>query len=168
MAVTLSSQLGVTAYGGVGMEFRKTLKYVGLSVGLLTAVATASYGRPTQVVSSDGVIVTRRDAMAIRYSEGQNSSVDMSGTRLVPDLTGKAEVKCQQGRTRVKLEMKNFGNPQGLGPFYTTYVLWAISPEGHADNLGEMPFKSNPNIEVTTSLQTFALIITAEPYSAVK
>jgi outer membrane protein OmpA-like peptidoglycan-associated protein len=150
------------------MKFMRTFKYVGLGVGILMAIATASYGRPAQVVASDGVIVTRRDTVAIRYSEGQNSTIELVGTRLAPTLIGKAEVKRQQGRTRIKLEMKDFANPQALGPFYTTYVLWAISPEGRADSLAEMPFKRDSNIEVTTALQTFALIITAEPYSAVK
>jgi outer membrane protein OmpA-like peptidoglycan-associated protein len=92
----------------------------------------------------------------------------MAGTAIAPGVIGKAEVKRKEGRTRIRLEMRGLVNPQTLGAYYTTYVLWAISPEGQADNLAEMPFRSDIDIDVTTPLQTFALIITAEPYSAVK
>jgi outer membrane protein OmpA-like peptidoglycan-associated protein len=81
---------------------------------------------------------------------------------------GKAEIKHENGRTRIKLEMEDIGNPQAIGPFYTTFVLWAIAPEGQADNLAELPIKTKINVDVTTNFQTFGLIITAEPHSAVK
>jgi outer membrane protein OmpA-like peptidoglycan-associated protein len=64
--------------------------------------------------------------------------------------------------------MRNLVHPQSLGAYYTTYILWAIAPEGQADNIAELPVRNETDIEVTTSFQTFGLIITAEPHSAVK
>src|SRR6185503_15281407 len=69
---------------------------------------------------------------------------------------------------RIKLEMENLGNPQAIGPYYTTFVLWAIAPEGQADNLAELPIRDKIDLVVTTNFQTFGLIVTAEPNSAVK
>jgi outer membrane protein OmpA-like peptidoglycan-associated protein len=48
------------------------------------------------------------------------------------------------------------------------YVLWAITPEGRPVNLGEiLPQGSKTSIDVTTDLQAYGLIVTAEPYFAV-
>jgi outer membrane protein OmpA-like peptidoglycan-associated protein len=146
----------------------KMLRFIAAGTSLLTMLAATAFSQTVQVRSDDGVLVAKRNALAIRYREGSGTSVSMAGTAIAPAATGKAEVKRQEGRTRIKLEMRNFVNPQSLGAYYTTYVLWAISPEGQADNLAEMPFKSDVDIQVTTPLQTFGLIITAEPYSAVK
>ena len=110
-----------------------------------------------------------RYAVAVRYPQGKETSVSMVGTGLAPSVIGKAEIKRTEGRTRVKLKMEALTTPQSLGPMYTTYILWAIAPEGQADNLAEVPFlKGNVDIDVTTPLQTFSLIITAEPYGTVK
>ena len=81
---------------------------------------------------------------------------------------GKADVEFKQGRTNVRLEMESFGNPQSLGGFYTSYILWAVAPEGQAENLMELPIRSKFKIESTTKFQTFGLIITAEPHSMVE
>src|SRR5689334_18089263 len=111
----------------------------------------------------------RRHTVAVRYPQGKETSVSMIGTRLAPDVIGKAEIKRTDGRTRVKLKLDRLASPQALGAMYTTYILWAIAPEGQADNLAEVPFlKGDVDIDVTTALQTFSLIITAEPYGTVK
>ena len=134
-------------------------------LGILTGAALA---QTVRIASDREAPAPYRDALAIMYPEGDGTSVTMAGSTIAPGVIGKADIKRKEGRTRIKLEMRNLVNPQSLGAYYTTYVLWAISPEGQADNLAEMPFKSDVDIEVTTPLQTFALIITAEPYSAVK
>lgn len=115
------------------------------------------------------VIVAKRATLAIKYPEKDGTSVDMVGTAIQPRARGKAEVKRQDGRTRIKLEIENMENPQSLGAYYTTYVLWAVAPEGQADNLGELILDGNKtSIEVTTPNQTFGLILTAEPHGMVK
>ncbi|MEO6725957.1 MAG: OmpA family protein [Blastocatellia bacterium] len=64
--------------------------------------------------------------------------------------------------------MESFASPQSLGGFYTTYILWAVAPEGQAENLMELPIQKSFKIESTTKFQTFGLIITAEPHSRVE
>lgn len=146
----------------------KALGFIALSAGLLVAIAPAAAASGGQVSNVNGALVSSRETLAIRYREGQSTSVRMIGSNLAPGVDGRAEIKREAGRTKIKLKIDGLVNPQALGPYYTTYVLWSVSPEGEAENLAEMPFKSDSEIEVTTPLQTFALIITAEPYSAVR
>lgn len=135
---------------------------------LLTTVIVLSFsalGLAQEPLAGAG----RRNTVAVRYPQGKETSVSMVGTGRAPDVIGKAEIKRTEGRTRVKLKLDGLTSPQALGPIYTTYILWAIAPEGQADNLAEVPFrKGETDIDVTTALQTFSLIITAEPYGTVK
>src|SRR5438034_1369780 len=115
------------------------------------------------------VIIAKRATLAVKYPDNDGTSVDMIGTALQPRIRGKAEVKRKEGRTRIKLDLKQLESPQNLGAFFTTYILWAVAPEGQADNIGELVLKGNESsIEVTTPYQTFGLIVTAEPYGTVK
>jgi outer membrane protein OmpA-like peptidoglycan-associated protein len=134
-----------------------------VSCSAVTALAQSTESRTVQVV------MAKRATLAIKYPEKDGTSIDMVGTAIQPRARGKAEVKRQDGRTRIKLEIENIENPQSLGAYYTTYVLWAVAPEGQADNLGELIRDGNKtSIEVTTPNQTFGLILTAEPHGMVK
>jgi outer membrane protein OmpA-like peptidoglycan-associated protein len=113
-------------------------------------------------------MAVKRQTLAIGYKNNDSTAINMVGSAIAPRAIGKAEVKHINGRTRIKVEMTNLGHPQAIGPYYTTFVLWAIAPEGQADNLAELPVKTKIAIDVTTNFQTFGLIITAEPHSAVK
>src|SRR6267378_406341 len=111
----------------------------------------------------------RRTTVAITYPLDQTIEVPFHGTTRLPRLKGTAQVKRQGRRgTRVQLNIDNLPRGYELGGVYTTYVLWAISPDGHVDNLGEIKRSGSglidSKIDVTTSLQTFALIVTAEPH----
>src|SRR5438132_4439890 len=114
-----------------------------------------------------------RRTIAITYPLDRSVEVAFRGTTRLPRLKGYATVKRQGRRgTRVELSIENMPRAYELGGIYTTYVLWAISPEGHVDNLGEIK-RSGSNfvtskVDVTTPLQTFALIVTAEPHFLVK
>lgn len=133
------------------------------------ALAGVSFAQTVEVRRLDPeaqVVMVKRHTLAIRYKDSDDTSVNVIGTALNPQAIGKAEVKRKDGRTRVKLKIRDLGHPQALGAYYTTYILWAIAPEGQADNLAELPIKNE--FEVTTAFQTFGLIITAEPHSAVK
>lgn len=110
-----------------------------------------------------------RTTTAITYPLDQAIEVPFHGTTRLPRLKGTAEVKRQGRRgTRVQLAIENLPRGYELGGVYTTFVLWAISPDGHVDNLGEIKRSGsgfvNSKIDVTTPLQTFALIVTAEPH----
>ena len=112
---------------------------------------------------------TDRETIAITYPLDQSIEVRFRGTTRLPRAKGSAKVKRTGRRgTRVELNIDNLPRPFELGGPYTTYVLWAISPEGRVDSLGEIKRSGsmffNSKIDVTTPLQTFALIVTAEPH----
>src|SRR5712691_5650282 len=111
----------------------------------------------------------RRSTVAITYPLNQTIEVAFHRTTRLPRLKGSARVKRQGRRgTRVELSIDNLPRAYELGGVYTTYVLWAISPDGHVDNLGEIKRSGSgvidSKIDVTTPLQNFALIVTAEPH----
>jgi outer membrane protein OmpA-like peptidoglycan-associated protein len=124
------------------------------------------------LISASGAFAqndTRRTTIAITYPLDQTIDVPFHGTTRLPRLKGSAKVRRQSRRgTRVELHLDNLPRAYELGGVYTTYVLWAISPDGHVDNLGEIKRSGSglidSKIDVTTSLQTFALVITAEPH----
>ena len=114
-----------------------------------------------------------RRTVAVTYPLDESVTVKFRGTTLLPRLKGEAKVKRAGRRgTRVELAIDNLPRANELGGVYTTFVLWAISPDGHVDNLGEIKRGGSAYIasklDVTTPLQTFALIITAEPHFLMK
>ncbi|MEO6655316.1 MAG: OmpA family protein [Pyrinomonadaceae bacterium] len=110
-----------------------------------------------------------RKTTAITYPLDDTVTVQFRGTTRFPRMRGDAKVK-RSGRsgTRIELNVEKMPRPFELGAGYATYILWAISPTGQADNLGEIKrsglFFIDSKMTVTTPLQTFALIITAEPH----
>ncbi|HLL15717.1 MAG TPA: OmpA family protein [Pyrinomonadaceae bacterium] len=134
----------------------------------LSLLALASFVPPV-VAQSD----MQRETVAITYPLDQNVSVRFRGTTRLPRLTGEAKVRRSGRRgTRVELSLKNLPRAIEVGGVYTTFVLWAITPEGRVDNLGEIKrsgsFIINSKLDVTTPLQTFAMIVTAEPHFLVR
>jgi outer membrane protein OmpA-like peptidoglycan-associated protein len=116
------------------------------------------------------VSVYARTVKAVNYRHrGGSTTVDVRGTELMPSITGHAKIEGKVGRLQVNVELTHISPASSLGGQYLTYVLWAITPEGRAVNLGEvLPGDTGKGkIEVTTDLQAFALIVTAEPYFAV-
>jgi hypothetical protein len=88
----------------------------------------------------------------------------------MPQARGQAKVESKKGYIEIEVEFANLERPTSFGNEYLTYILWAISPEGRAINLGEILVGDNhrSKVDVTTDLQAFALIVTAEPYYAVR
>jgi len=129
-----------------------------------TTVATAGAG-PTF-----GVTTTTRTVDAVNYRHhGASTKLAFRGTDLMPAANGVASVKSNRGSIAIEAEFGELLKPTAFGAEYLTYVLWAISPEGSAVNLGEVLVGGNhrSKLNVTTGLQAFALIVTAEPYFAV-
>jgi outer membrane protein OmpA-like peptidoglycan-associated protein len=115
----------------------------------------------------------RRSTIAITYPLDQTIEVPFRGTTRLPRLKGDAKVRRQGRRgTRVVLSLDHLPRAYELGSVYTTFVLWAISPDGRVDNLGEIKRSGSmvvdSKIDVTTPLQTFALLVTAEPHFLVQ
>jgi outer membrane protein OmpA-like peptidoglycan-associated protein len=116
------------------------------------------------------VNVFARTTKAVNYRHrGGSTMVDFRGTDLMPAVGGHAKVDGKAGRLAISVELTHLQAAASLGGQYLTYVLWAITPEGRAVNLGEvLPSEGGRDkIDVTTDLQAFGLIVTAEPYYAV-
>ena len=117
------------------------------------------------------VTVTSRNVQAVNYKHRSGASkLDFAGTDLMPAASGQAKVESKKGYTEIEVEFGDLQQPTTFGTEYLTYILWAISPEGRAVNLGEVLVGDNhrSKLDVTTDLQAFALIVTAEPYYAVR
>jgi outer membrane protein OmpA-like peptidoglycan-associated protein len=110
-----------------------------------------------------------RTTKAVNYLHSSGSTpIDFVGTPLLPYAKGEAKVESKKGAVRIQAKFQGLLPATKYGPQYLTYVLWAISPEGRATNLGEILTQSGKGkLDVTTQLQAFALIVTAEPYFAV-
>ena len=116
------------------------------------------------------VNVYARSTRAVNYRHrGGSTTVDIKGTSLMPNITGRAKVDGKAGRLEIDVELNHMDSPSKFGGEYLTYVLWAVTPEGRAVNLGEVLPGTNgkDKISVTSDLQAFGLIITAEPYFSV-
>jgi len=117
------------------------------------------------------VNVYSRSAKAVNYrNRGGSTTLDMKGTDLEPQITGRAKVDGKAGRLAIDVDLDHMVPPNAkFGGQYLTYVLWAVTPEGRAVNLGEVLPNGNgkDKLSVTTDLQAFGLIVTAEPYFSV-
>jgi flagellar motor protein MotB len=115
------------------------------------------------------VIQRSVDAINYQYHAGP-TKIDFRGTVLLPAAKGDATVDSQKGRTDIDAKFEGLEAPQRFGPEYLSYVLWAITPDGRPHNIGEIvPNGSNKaHLPVTTDLQAFGMIVTAEPYSSVR
>lgn len=115
------------------------------------------------------VNVTTRTAKAINYQHRSGSTtIDFRGTELLPTARGEAKVEGKQGYIEIEVEFDNLLPATKHGAEYLTYVLWAITPEGRTSNLGEILLNGTKSkLNVTTELQVFGLLVTAEPYFAV-
>lgn len=150
------------------------LTLVGLFVSFL-AIAQEPAATPqtdTTVHPSDAVFrvdVVSRTAKAINYRHrGGATKIDFAGTALLPQATGQAKVESKQGYIEIEVEFRGLEHARKFGTEYLTYVLWAVTPDGRPANLGEVLLNDDrAKLNVTTKLQQFALIVTAEPYFAV-
>ena len=130
--------------------------------------APADSGNPTPTFRITVVSRTTR-AVSYRHRSGA-TKINFQGTDLMPGATGEAKVESKRGALEVEVEFSGLDRPTSFGNEYLTYVLWAISPEGRPVNIGEVLVGDNhrSKLDVTTDLQAFALIVTAEPYYAVR
>ena len=115
------------------------------------------------------VKVVQRDLDAVNYLHRNGSTnIGFKGTTLLPLAKGEAKVTSERGGIHIEARFQGLTPANGFGPEYLTYVLWAITPDGRPNNLGEvLPAGTKNNIDVTTALQSFGMIVTAEPYFSV-
>jgi outer membrane protein OmpA-like peptidoglycan-associated protein len=147
-----------------------------LVVMALSASAQAQY--QTQVPANSGnptptyrINVVSRTTRAVSYRHRSGATkINFQGTDLMPGAAGEAKVESKRGALEIEAEFSGLDRPTSFGNEYLTYVLWAISPEGRPVNIGEVLVGGNhrSKVDVTTDLQAFALVVTAEPYYAVR
>jgi outer membrane protein OmpA-like peptidoglycan-associated protein len=115
------------------------------------------------------VKVLSRTTKAVNYRHHSGAtSLDFRGTDLMPEASGHAKVESRTGRIEINVDFEHLRRSQNLAPEYLTYVLWAITPEGRPVSLGEIvPENGKSSVGVSTDLQAFGLIVTAEPYFSV-
>jgi hypothetical protein len=151
--------------------------------GLLSAQAPQAPNPTQQTTSTENatrmsggsapiyrVTVVARTTKAINYNHRSGSTrIGFRGTALMPQAVGEAKVESKQGVIKIDADMQKLEPATKFGPEYLTYVMWAITPEGRATNVGEVLLNggSNSKLSATTELQSFGLIVTAEPYFAV-
>lgn len=144
------------------MTFRRSRYFVFALSACLLFVSVAIAQRDTE-----------RKTVAITYPLDETVTVKFRGTTVLPRLKGEAKVKRAGRRgTRVEFNVDDLPRASELGGIYTTYILWAISPDGQVDSLGEIKRSGSSfidsKLDVTTPLQTFAMILTAEPHFLMK
>jgi outer membrane protein OmpA-like peptidoglycan-associated protein len=149
-------------FGENNMKNSKAIKILLIVTFVFSAVFTAF-----------GQVDVARETKAITYPLDETIMVNFRGTTRFPRMKGDAKIKrTSKNGTEINLSVSKMPRPFELGAGYATYVLWAISPDGQVDNLGEIKrrgfWEFDSNISVTTPLQTFALIITAEPHFLVR
>ncbi|HKQ85345.1 MAG TPA: OmpA family protein [Candidatus Acidoferrales bacterium] len=136
-------------------------------LGLTTPRATAqAQTAPTAAAANPGV---SRTAKAITFRRGTGTiKVPLRGTGLMPQGVGEANVENKGNRVEIDAKFQNMEDATKFGFEYLTYVVWAVSPEGRAVNLGELQLKNgNGEVKAMTDMQIFAVAVTAEPYFAV-
>jgi len=155
----------------------KSLALLFFSIGaLLPQVPNPTQSRPAPTPNDSSqpmpifrVTVVSRTTKAINYHHRTGiTHIDFHGTALMPAARGAASVDSRLGSTKIESHLDHMTPASQFGPEYMAYVLWAITPEGRATNLGELVLQGNhANLLSTTDLQSFGLIVTAEPYFAV-
>jgi outer membrane protein OmpA-like peptidoglycan-associated protein len=152
---------------------------VKISTVLLAVLAGLSAPTLAQAQAATGssqssayrISLVSRTTPAIEYKHRSGATkINFRGTDLMPAAAGEAQVESKRGAMKIEAEFSGLDKPTAFGNEYLTYVMWAISPEGRSVNVGEVLVGNNhrSKLDVTTDLQAFALIVTAEPYYAVR
>jgi len=145
----------------------KFFSYLAIPLALTVASASPADERDAPIYR---ITVVQRSLPAVNYGQRSGpTKVDFRGTVLAPETRGSATIEAKAGAVSIHAKLASLDPPAKFGPQYLTYVLWAISPEGQTERLGEVitNHSDDAKLDVTTSLQTFGLLVTAEPYFAV-
>jgi outer membrane protein OmpA-like peptidoglycan-associated protein len=134
---------------------------------LVSAAALASAQTQTSVPATATTVSRTTKAIHYRLQGGQ-TKVDFQGTDLLQRATGEAKVEGKKTNFQIEVKFQGLEDATKFGLEYLTYVLWAVSPQGRPVNLGEVTLDhGNARVKAFTDLQSFGMIVTAEPYFAV-
>src|ERR1041385_8818173 len=145
------------------------LAIVSLLIAVMPARAAQIQQRAKQPIYTITINVVDRTTKAINYQHRSGATkIDFLGTPLMPSAHGEAKVESKQGYIEIEVEFRNLQSATRFGPEFLTYVMWTITPEGRTANMGEVILNgTDSKLDVTTELQAFGLVITAEPYFGV-
>jgi len=148
------------------------MRLVILTITLATAPLgwrSAVLGNPLPQASTGSPTTIARAIKAVNYRRaGGATKVAFSGTELMPSGSGEAKVENKNNRMGIEVKFAGLEDSTKFGLEYLTYVFWAVSPQGRAENLGEIVVKNGlAQVKAVTDMQTFGMIATAEPYFAV-
>ncbi len=159
------------------MYYRTAALLLVCGAGLTAPAFSQTVANPTQTLTATTqqdvpvfrMSVVGRTLPSINYRPRRGDTrINFSGTALLPKANGWASITGEKGYIKIDAKFDNLEAPGRYGAEYLTYVLWAITPEGRATNLGEVQYDGDDaEVEVTTELQAFGLVVTAEPYFAV-
>ena len=123
----------------------------------------------TTALPTEAAPTVTRTTQAVHYRlQGGSTKVDFHGTDLLQGATGEAKVEGKKTNFQIEVKFEHLEDATKFGLEYLTYVLWAVSPQGRPVNLGEVILdKGSAHLKAFTDLQTFGMIVTAEPYFAV-
>jgi outer membrane protein OmpA-like peptidoglycan-associated protein len=132
------------------------------------APVSGSSAAPAPSVAASKTTPVSRTTKAVHYRQGGSVKTAFQATDLLTGASGEAKVEAKKTNVTIDAKFQGMDEATKFGLEYLTYVLWAVSPEGRAVNLGELTVdKSNAHLKTSTDMQTFGLIVTAEPYFAV-
>jgi outer membrane protein OmpA-like peptidoglycan-associated protein len=136
---------------------------------LVAALVPALFGQTEQPTPVKEQITITAKKLVLSYPEGKTVTIKLQGTPRLPKARGEAKVQRKKGTTEIEIELDEMKPARLFGGDFNTYVLWAVSPEGFATNIGEFILDGNRSkLDVTTPLQTFGVFISAEPHFLVQ
>jgi outer membrane protein OmpA-like peptidoglycan-associated protein len=173
IAGTNAARSAVSLPEGITLKIKllSTILVLGATLAAASTAQAQMTQDPTTQRYTYHVNVTSRTIKAVNYRHRDGATkLDFAGTDLMPNAKGEAKIESKKGYIEIEVEFGGLESPTTFGGEYLTYILWAISPEGRAMNLGEVLVGENhrSKLDVTTDLQAFALVVTAEPYYAVR
>ena len=155
----------------IGAILLKSAAILAISLGPALVVVGAVAQPPTatapQSATNANAVAHTTKAMNYRRAGG-SAKVSFQGTKLMPTASGEAKVESKNNRMEIEAKFERLDDATKFGLQYLTYVFWAVSPQGRAENLGEITLKNGvAEVKADTDMQTFGMIVTAEPYFAV-
>jgi outer membrane protein OmpA-like peptidoglycan-associated protein len=140
-----------------------------LSCLVLCLPASAAAAQSEQKMPTSGLVSKSVTAIGFPVGGG-GTKVDLKGTELAIQAIGEAKVEAKQGKTNIEVTIRSLDQPSKLGAEFLTYVMWIVTPDGRTGNLGELLVNKNgeAKLNASTPAQTFSMIVTAEPYFAVR
>src|SRR6476661_2570370 len=154
----------------VSPRFENTLKNLFFALIFAVAALTGAQAQTSSTAFPSATATVSRTSKAMHYRlQGGSTKVDFQGTDLLQGATGEAKIEGKKTNFQIEAKFQGFEDATKFGLEYLTYVMWAVSPQGRPVNLGELTLDhhGNASVKAFTDLQSFGMIVTAEPYFAV-